>query len=77
MSVQHGSRVWFELLIPTHAGELPGEGGGITEDLTSRLVVEDDAEEAAMDRQRAAAVIDKAELPPLPPSVPPLSEKFV
>jgi hypothetical protein len=38
---------------------------GITEDLTSRLVVQDHAEEATMDRQPAAGVIDKAELPEL------------
>lgn len=32
---------------------------------TSRLVVQDDAEEAAMDRRRSAVVIDKAQRPEL------------
>ena len=38
---------------------------GITEALTSKLVVQDHAEEAAMDGQPGAAVIDIAELPEL------------
>ena len=69
------SRVWSKLLIPVNEGWNCRAGlVGITEDLTSRLVVQDHAEEATMERQRAAAVIEKAELPVLPPSVPPLPE---
>ena len=40
-------------------------GSKIRDGVTSRLVVQDHAEEATMDRQPAAVIIDKAELPEL------------
>ena len=65
-SVQHGSRVWSELLTLAYQRESMVRPAGITEPLSSRLLVQDLAEEVAMDRQRAVAiVIDKAEFPEL------------
>jgi len=66
VSVPHGSRGWSELLTPVYEWECLVRAVGITEHLPSRLVVQDPAEEVAMDRQRAVTlVIDKAEVPEL------------
>ncbi len=46
-------------------GELQCWPGGITEGWTWALVVQDHAEEATVDRQPAAVVIDEAQLPEL------------
>lgn len=61
VSVQYGSHVWSELLMPNDEGNNRVVRVDFTQGSTSRLVVQERAEEATMNRQ-PASVVDKAQL---------------
>jgi hypothetical protein len=63
MSVHYCSHAWSKLLIPVNEGELPWGLVEMTVRWTSRLVVQEHAEQATIGRQPTViTVIDKAQL---------------